>query len=53
MSLQINTFEFADSYEMAVMKSKLALDTSNVESEDQGETQTDSPVNVQPVQLDK
>ncbi|XP_052097293.1 uncharacterized protein LOC127732253 [Mytilus californianus] len=35
---------------MAVMKSKLALDTSNVESEDQGETQTNSPVNIQPVQ---
>ncbi|CAG2252381.1 unnamed protein product [Mytilus edulis] len=42
-----------DSYEMAVMKSKLALDTSNVESEDQGETQRDSIVNVQRIVFDQ
>ncbi|CAG2198653.1 unnamed protein product [Mytilus edulis] len=54
----LTSLKVHNSYEMAVMKSKLALDTSNVESEDQGETQRDSivnvqansPVNVQPVQ---
>ncbi|CAC5389514.1 unnamed protein product [Mytilus coruscus] len=50
MIYSVRIFASTDSFEMAVMKSKLALDTSNVESEDQGETQTNSPVNVQPVQ---
>ncbi|CAG2237712.1 unnamed protein product [Mytilus edulis] len=44
-------FASTDSYEMAVMKLKLALDTSNVESEDQGETQRDSIVNVQRITI--
>ncbi|XP_063417282.1 uncharacterized protein LOC134699797 isoform X2 [Mytilus trossulus] len=50
MIYSVRIFASADSFEMAVIKSKLALDTSNVESEDQGETQRDSPVNVQPEQ---
>ncbi|CAC5396070.1 unnamed protein product [Mytilus coruscus] len=47
----VRIFGYSDSFEMAVMKSKLAKDTSNIESEDEEETQTINPVNVQSVQI--